>query len=114
MIIKKNQELRVRKLVFNSLNKIYKVSKSVANHWALNIVPFFVFKEIIEKAKLNTNTDIKDIKDFDKKYNDVLDCLFDSLKKISDMLGINGISLIELEKAIDVVKCNFDKGLKNE
>ena len=101
-----NANKKLKKLIYNNLNGIYKTAKNIANDWDAKAIPLNTLRVIIDKSKPSLiNNPEADI--FIKQYNATLESLFTGCEKITSKMNTNKIPLTELEKGILIIKRAF-------
>ncbi len=100
-----NKELK--KIVNNHLDNIPKHLKKLAKAYKVDRLPMKLVYMVIDEAKVKHTSD-KTVNDFITKYNDMLKSVKSILKKVSDKIGDDKISLLEVKVIIKHVKLSFN------
>ena len=103
------EQKQIRKLVFDSLDKLITICKTTEKQWG-NAVPLNFIQTAIGKMKLKNTANPK-LKTFYHNYNKVLSGIYTSCEAHIKYKNTNNIPTSYLEKLVKTIKENFDKGL---
>lgn len=98
---------KLRRIVFKNLDKIYSVSKEIADRWDKNTIPLKTLKEIINRSKVSANTGNKIVDDHNEKYNKCLTTLYLSCVKTAKRMDSKSVPLSIIKEGIEIIKSAY-------
>ncbi len=99
------QQKELRRLVFKALDTIETACKGMAKEWKQTDLPIPTFFAVLDKARWDSNTKLKDAKRFAINYNKMLDAIKDSVA-MHRSIEVDAIGVI-----INKIKASFDEGV---
>lgn len=103
-----------RRMVFKRLNQIERACKKTSKDWGRKDIALATLKNNIDLGKLKITDENKEIHEWIKNFNNVLDSIYATCHEAYKKLKANGIAFNYLSMCIVIVKNNYNKGLKNE
>ena len=102
----------IRTIIFDNLNNFQKYCHIIADKWETKTLPLNAIKTGLDKIKWDLKkAPTKEIKKFQKQYNDMIDNTYNTLDQIAKDYETRKVPLSLIE-AVKLIKTNFDTGLK--
>lgn len=104
----KRANRKVKRMVFNALDKIVDGAKSICKSWEIKRIPLGVLNEIIDKGKFPLTTKNKFVLNHERTFNKTLILLKKVCKTESKRVGDGKLAISQLKTMIDALKESFE------